>query len=469
MFDNRCFSLTIPSEGLSLRQISAHPSFTLIDGVGICLYDNFLPGCRKNNDCRILERIVKAYKKSDKDILSDLGYHASLIIADCRKNKLLISSDMVGHFTYYFAIKNRSVTVSSDISFCSHNLTPDISKESFTKYFLKGYIYGDDTVFSGIKKIQPGCYLVVDKGKLIVRSYHRYCSKLIFRNEKWFKESILKGLKDFISVYAKNRKVGLMLSGGYDSSFLCGKIAKECRELHTFTLGIESCVSNAVLQSRKIAKLFKTFHHEINLTNREYVAAFAEVMGYLDEPVFDMDIAIIFSMLGSIPEDIDFIFHGFGSDELFGDRLKSSTGRYDGRCFYMFAGQKLPQELLLHERVCSTHHSRLIFPFVAHSMVKLALEMPLGFKQGKNLLRSLATDLDKVHFEPNLPVSRIPELAKKTIIAHYLPKVERSQCLGALLGKNDLKEILRRSTNRQILSLIVFQVWFERRFPGIVW
>jgi len=465
--DKSHFSLTIPLSGLCRRQISAHPSFVLIDGIGICIYDNLLPGDRKNNDHQIHENLVRGYKKYDENIFSDIGDHASLIIADFSKNKFLISSDKVGHFTYYFAPGKDSVIVSNDTGIFFRSLFPEISRESFIKYFLSGYIGGENTIFSGIRKVPPGCYLALDRGKLSVKRYHCYRTNIRSYDKKLIKASIQSRLRDCVRVYASGRNVGLMLSGGYDSTLLCRMAAEESLQLNTFTIGIKSVLSSAVSRSRKIASLFETRHHEIVFTLTEYVSIFADVFRYFDEPAFDMDMPVIFRMLSEIPKDINFIFHGFGSDELFGDRLKTQGGNFNRQSFCAFAGKKLPQELILHDKICLLHNSRLIFPFLAHPMLELALSMPLGLKKGKNLLRSISPELNKIHSESCLPDVRIPSLVRKALIMHYMPQVEKSRCIIGLLGRKTFDAILRRNVQREILLLIVFHVWFKKRFSEI--
>lgn len=89
------------------------------------------------------------------------------------------------------------------------------------------------------------------------------------------------------------RRIGCLLSGGLDSSLICGLVVQEAKKLglqqnrpiQTFSIGIGE-ESPDIVAARKVAQMLKTEHHEVIFTPEEAIEAMRPVIKALE--VYDI-------------------------------------------------------------------------------------------------------------------------------------------------------------------------------------
>jgi len=123
------------------------------------------------------------------------------------------------------------------------------------------------------------------------------------------------------------RRIGCLLSGGLDSSLVCGLVIQEATKLgihekypiQTFSIGMGDS-SPDIVAARKVAKLLNTEHHEITFTEQDAIDAIVPVINALE--VYDVT-----TIRASIPmyllskyirekTDTVVLFSGEGADEI---------------------------------------------------------------------------------------------------------------------------------------------------------
>ena len=85
------------------------------------------------------------------------------------------------------------------------------------------------------------------------------------------------------------RRIGCLLSGGLDSSLICGLVVQEARKLgltekypiQTFLIGMDDS-SPDILAARKVAEMLKTEHHEILFNETDVQNALLPVIKTLE-------------------------------------------------------------------------------------------------------------------------------------------------------------------------------------------
>src|SRR5262249_31330633 len=87
---------------------------------------------------------------------------------------------------------------------------------------------------------------------------------------------------------ASDVPLAVFLSGGIDSSVVAN-LAQRASEspIHTFTLAFEEQEFNEGPIARQIAAAIGTHHHEVALTEGEFVANLEGAIDSLDQPTFD--------------------------------------------------------------------------------------------------------------------------------------------------------------------------------------
>lgn len=103
---------------------------------------------------------------------------------------------------------------------------------SIREFYALGYVTGSDTIYTDIKQIQAGEYLVIENGQCKTVPYYSYLHKDF---KDYSEKESLEVLEDIITAsmkrlikYANGRQLVVPLSGGYDSRLIVLKL-KELR------------------------------------------------------------------------------------------------------------------------------------------------------------------------------------------------------------------------------------------------
>jgi asparagine synthase (glutamine-hydrolysing) len=117
-----------------------------------------------------------------------------------------------------------------------------------------------------------------------------------------------------------DKPIGALLSGGLDSSLIVSILSRHIKNLQTFSIGLVD--SEDLKAARIVAKLCNTKHHEIIITQKEYLDAIPDVIRAIESP----DVTTVRASVGNwlvgkyirAHTNIKVVFNGDGSDEVGG-------------------------------------------------------------------------------------------------------------------------------------------------------
>ena len=117
--------------------------------------------------------------------------------------------------------------------------------------------------------------------------------------------------------------VGVLLSGGLDSSLLVGLLADHVPDLRTFSIGFEDLGAGAEKAdefeySDQIAQHFKTRHQQYKIPNSEVLARLPEAVAAMTEPMVSHDVIAFYLLSERVSKDVKVVLSGQGADEVFG-------------------------------------------------------------------------------------------------------------------------------------------------------
>ena len=115
-------------------------------------------------------------------------------------------------------------------------------------------------------------------------------------------------------------EIGCLLSGGLDSSLVCSVLSRHVKNLQTFSIGLKG--SPDLEYARKVADYLGTIHHEILLTEEDFLGAIDETIYHIET----FDTTTIRASVGNrlvakyVEKNtkIKILFGGDGADEIFG-------------------------------------------------------------------------------------------------------------------------------------------------------
>ena len=181
------------------------------------------------------------------------------------------------------------------------------------------------TILRGVRKLRPGHTLTIEPdGRIEEQRYW----KLVFDHdstlgeEEW-REVLLAELRAAVRrrlVAAVD--VGVLLSGGVDSSLLVGLIAEAgIAHLKTYSIGFETVGSEAgdeFKYSDLIASTFATEHHQIRISSRELLERLPEAISAMSEPMVSHDCIGFYLLSREVARSCRAVQSGQGADEVFG-------------------------------------------------------------------------------------------------------------------------------------------------------
>jgi asparagine synthase (glutamine-hydrolysing) len=115
--------------------------------------------------------------------------------------------------------------------------------------------------------------------------------------------------------------VGVLLSGGLDSSLLVGLLADHVDELNTFSIGFEAVAGELADEfeySDQVARHFKTKHHKFSVPNSEVLKRLPEAIAEMSEPMPSYDVTAFYLLGERVSREVKVVLAGQGADEVFG-------------------------------------------------------------------------------------------------------------------------------------------------------
>ena len=114
--------------------------------------------------------------------------------------------------------------------------------------------------------------------------------------------------------------VGVLLSGGLDSSLIVALLAESGQRLSTFSIGFAAAGGESgdeFAYSDLIAQRFGTDHHQIRIGQPDLVPAVEAAVGAMSEPMVSHDCVAFYLLSEVVSRDVRVVQSGQGADEVF--------------------------------------------------------------------------------------------------------------------------------------------------------
>src|SRR5690606_8032892 len=183
------------------------------------------------------------------------------------------------------------------------------------------------TILAGVRKLEPATTLTI--GPDGTRRQRRYWEPAFTRHpdradwsERDWQDAVLASLRTAVERrLVADVPVGVLLSGGLDSSLIVGLLAEAGQEgLATFSVGFESVggeEGDEFKYSDVIAREFATDHHQIRVPTERMLPALADAIGAVGEPMVSHDAVGFFLLSQEVAKTIKVVQSGQGADEVF--------------------------------------------------------------------------------------------------------------------------------------------------------
>ena len=275
------------------------------------------------------EVVLKSYREWGYECLKRFEGDFALAIWDAKNRNLFLARDRFGVKPLYFSKSNNFFRFGSTLQsiIAKKDIELELDPKSLHMHFsLHAVVPAPNTIFKNIKKVPPGHYLIMNKDKKL--SINQYWN-LDSLNESDYiadEEEAINMTKDILinsvekRLSASDTDVGVLLSGGLDSSLIVALAKDKFPKLKTYSIGFEDAEEekgSEFFYSDQIVKKFKTNHKKFIIKNNSVLSKLPETFKSMSEPMVAQD-AVAFYMLSElVSKDVKVILSGQGADEGF--------------------------------------------------------------------------------------------------------------------------------------------------------
>ncbi|MBA2724137.1 MAG: N-acetylglutaminylglutamine amidotransferase [Methylibium sp.] len=405
------------------------------------------------------EVILKAYHAWGEHCVQRLFGMFAFAVWDMRAGRLFLARDRFGIKPLYYSLDGSRLRFASSLQalLAAGGVDTGIDKVALHHHFtLHAVVPAPRTILAGVSKLPPAATMTVTPAGQVGESI--YWSLDATRPAQAMPEADwLSATREVLSRAVERHRlaadvpVGVLLSGGLDSSLLVGLLADHVNDLQTFSMGFETPGEDTEKAdefefSDQVARQFKTRHHKYLIPYDEVLRRLPEAVRQMAEPMVSQDV-IAFYLLGErVSKQVKVVLCGQGADEVFGGyfwypRMAATEGSALERFRAHYFDRDHAEYL---EMVSPAYH----LPDVTADLVARALSQPQADTFIDQVLRFDATTLvvdDPVKRVDNMAMawgleSRVPFLDHELVelVARMPPELKLEQG-----GKFPLKAMAR--------------------------
>ncbi|MGD8630597.1 MAG: N-acetylglutaminylglutamine amidotransferase [Gammaproteobacteria bacterium] len=276
------------------------------------------------------EVILRAYAEWGEDCTTHLHGMFAFALWDARRQQLFLARDRFGIKPLYYSITPGCVRFASTSQALLAGGEVDTSLDPVALHHhltLHAVVPAPRTVLRGLRKLPPAHTMTfTPAGRKLLQRYWQLdaadCSRDMSEWE-WL-DAVHTSLRRAVERRRTiaDVPVGILLSGGLDSSLLVALLAEAGgSQMLTFSVGFEDAPEergNEFEYSDPVAEMYNTRHHRFTIPNSEVLARLPEAVDNMAEPMVGQD-AVAFYLLGErVSHDVKVVQSGQGADEVFG-------------------------------------------------------------------------------------------------------------------------------------------------------
>jgi len=301
------------------------------------------------------EVILRAYIEWGEDCVQRLQGMFAFAVWDHKKQNLLLARDRTGIKPLYVSQTSQRLLFASNTQALIHaddKIDTSVDASAMHNLFtLHAVVPAPRTILKGIRKVKPAHYLLIDAKGAVTEK--RYWSLIAKRPDKQMSEQDwVTAVHDELRRAVEKRvkiadvPVGVLLSGGIDSSLLVGLLAEAGQKgLKTFSVGFEDAPEekgNEFEYSDAVAQMFDTEHHQLMVPNDQVLPRLPEAFANMSEPMFAQDAVAFYLLSEVVSKEVKVVQSGQGADEVFGGyfwyprmhhSIKTGIGRFSDEYF----------------------------------------------------------------------------------------------------------------------------------------
>ncbi len=270
------------------------------------------------------ETVLHLYAKHGRDFVQHCRGMFAIAIWDRADRTLTIARDRFGvkpvyyvhdaDGTLYFASEIKSLLAAGAVS-------ASLDMHSFPDFLANHAPSGNDTLFTGVKRLPPGHTMRWKDGALTIEEYWDLSfvpdaalakssdADLVAEYTERFEEAVRLRLMADVPL-------GMFLSGGIDSAAITAVMSGMVDgPIKTFSVAFAEREANELRYARMVSERFRTQHHEIVVSPEQFWDTLPQLIWHEDEPIAHPSSVALNFVSRLAGEHVKVVLTGEGSDE----------------------------------------------------------------------------------------------------------------------------------------------------------
>jgi asparagine synthase (glutamine-hydrolysing) len=276
------------------------------------------------------EVILKGYAQWGTDVVDHLHGMFAFVVHERDTGRVVLARDRLGIKPLYLAETPGRLRFASTLPalLAAGDVDTSIDPVALHHYLTwHAVVPAPRTILAGVRKLPPATVRVVEADG--TSREHRYWQPVHDRRPEhagWSARDWEDAVEEALRLAVRRRlvadiPVGVLLSGGLDSSLIVGLLAQEGQQgLATFSIGFEAAggrEGDEFQYSDVIARHFGTDHHRIRVGSDELAGALGHAIGAMSEPMVSHDVVAFDLLSERVSQSIRVVQSGQGADEVF--------------------------------------------------------------------------------------------------------------------------------------------------------
>ena len=271
------------------------------------------------------EVLLHLYRRDGAAFAQRLRGMFAVALWDRERSQLVLARDRFGIKPLYYEISDGSLSFASELGalLARPSFSRAVDREALHAYLAFNSIPAPLTIFASARKLPPGHVLVCREDGIELTRYARprpaAADELREEPEVALAAELRDRLRDSVKAHLlSDVPVGVLLSGGVDSSVLAALAAETSSErVSTFSIGFRERSFNELDLARQVAQRYGTNHHELVVTP-QIAELLPRLVASFDEPFADSSAVPTFLVSELAAANVKVVLSGEGGDELFG-------------------------------------------------------------------------------------------------------------------------------------------------------
>jgi asparagine synthase (glutamine-hydrolysing) len=269
----------------------------------------------------------------------------AIALWDRRRRLLMLARDRFGIKPLYYELRDGRLAFASELKALERqpDFRPAVDREAVHSFLAFNSIPAPLTIFEDVRKLPPGHLLTCSSEGVSIERFARPgpASADEVRTEpaaelaRELRERLAESVRAHLLA---DVPVGVLLSGGVDSSGLAALAAEQSGErVSTFSIGFHERSFDELELARQVAHRYGTDHHEL-VVSPHVAELLPRLVQAFDEPFADSSALPTYLVSELAAGHVKVVLSGEGGDELFGgyetytaDLLATRVGPLAGR------------------------------------------------------------------------------------------------------------------------------------------